>query len=68
MDQLVNGVGLPLLVSIFISVGGQYIQSQKDADVLKENVVATKALTEAVIELKTNMAVVLDRQERGNGR
>lgn len=68
MEQLVNGIGLPLLVSVFISVGGQYIQASKDSDVLKENVVATKALTEAVIELKTNMAVVLDRQERGNGR
>lgn len=69
MESLINGIGLPLLVSVAISLGGQYIQTAKDSDILKENVAATKALTDAVIELKTNMAVVLDRQERErNGR
>lgn len=67
MDSLINGIGLPLLVSVAISVGGQYMQSATDSTLLKENIEATKGLTEAVIQLRTDMAVVKDRQERKNG-
>ena len=68
MDSLINGIGLPLLVSVAISVGGQYMQSTTDSALLKENIEATKGLTEAVIQLRTDMAVVKDRQERPDGR
>lgn len=68
MDSLINGIGLPLLVSVAISVGGQYMQSATDSTLLKENIEATKGLTEAVIQLRTDMAVVKDRQERPDGR
>lgn len=68
MDSLINGFGLPLLVSLAVAVGGQYMQSNTDSVLLRENIEATKALTSAVIELKTDMAVVRDRQERQNGR
>ncbi|CCE60812.1 hypothetical protein tf_59 [Pseudomonas phage tf] len=68
MDSLINGIGLPLLVSVAISLGGQYVQSSTDSTLLKENIAATKSLTEAVIQLRTDMAVVKDRQERTDGR
>lgn len=68
MEQMINGIGLPLLVSVAISMGSQFLQNNTDSALLKENIEATKGLTEAVIQLRSDMAVVKDRQERSNGR
>lgn len=69
MEQLINGVGLPLLVSAVIALGGQYVNTSRDSALLQENLVATKKLVEEVGTLNTRVSILYDRSEREkNGR
>lgn len=68
MDQLINGLGIPLLVSVAIALGGQYVNSNKDSVLLQKNLDATEKLVEKVQSLETKVGILYDRQERKNGR
>lgn len=64
MEQLISGFGLPLLVSVAIALGSQFVSNSTDSEFLKKNLEATERLTTAVSNLETKVAVILDRQER----
>ena len=69
MDGLINGVGLPLLVSLAIALGNQYVSNNTDSVLLTRNIEATEKLTDAVTLLNTQVSILYDRSEREkNGR
>lgn len=69
MEQLINGVGLPLLVSAVIAMGGQYVNNRTDSTLLQKNLEATERIAEKVELLNTRVSVLFDRSEREkNGR
>lgn len=68
MDSLINGLGMPLLVSVVIALGGQYVSSNRDSVLLQKNLGATEKLIEKVQGLETKVGILYDREERKNGR
>lgn len=68
MDQLLNGIGMPLLVSAIVALGGQYVSSNRDSVLLQKNLDATEKLVEKVQNLETKVGILYDRQERKDGR
>lgn len=69
MEQLINGFGLPLLVSAAVALGGQYVSNNTDSILLQKNLDATEKIAERVELLNTRVSVLYDRSEREkNGR
>lgn len=68
MEQLINGFGLPLLVSVVIAMGGQYVTSSRDSVLLQKNLEATERLVEKVQNLDKKVGILYDREERKHGR
>lgn len=68
MENVINGFGLPLLVSLAVALGGQFVSNKTDSEFLKKNIEATEKLTLAVGKLETKVSILFDREERKNGR
>lgn len=68
MESLINGLGMPLLVSVVIALGGQYVSSNRDSVLLQKNLEATEKLVEKVQNLETKVGILYDRGERKDGR
>lgn len=64
MEQLINGLGLPLLVSAAVALGGQYVSNSTNATLLQKNLEVTERIGERIELLNTRVSVLYDRSER----
>lgn len=61
MESLMNGLGLPVLISVLIAAGAQFVRNDTDSAFLKQNIEATQELSKTMKALEIKIGVFGER-------